>query len=229
MERSAAEKELSIRLYRWALQEWERELRDDFPEVRRVSGDAAIQAVRVFHALEPEQRPQLAHAMAKRFHKHACVHLNEPLTEGELQLLKWADSWRMMNAYRLPDYVVPNKALCKVLIKELKGQLEFLGKPERVESGVRLYRTPTETWQIVTVVDAGGRLGCSYHHDIETTKGVSLRQNLSLLCWLGVSSQSHWRVGTEPEVTSAVTEISRLCRHILDVALSLLSGLTIDS
>jgi hypothetical protein len=167
--------------------------------------------------------------MAKRFHKQACVYLNEPLTDGELQVLAWADSWRMMNAYRLPDFVSPSKALRKMLIKELKGQLDFLGEPERLESGVWLYRTPTETWRIVTVVDVGARLGCSYDHAIETTKGVSLRKNLSLLCWLGVSSQSHWRVGSEPEVMSAVTGISRLCRYFLDMAPSLLSGLTVES
>jgi hypothetical protein len=230
VDQSAAHRELCIRLYRWGMQEWQGELASDLPRLTTLTGVAAIQVIELLRSLDPQRRVQLAHAMAKRFHKEACGYLNDDLTPEALELLRWADSWRMQNAHRLVRGAPQEKGVRKLLIKELRQGLTFLGQPERLESAVWVYRTPVATWRVSTFVDAGGRFGdCSYNHWIETCDGVAISKFVSFLSVLGVSSETKWRVTGQDQVRGVADGMAGICRHFLAAAPSLLSGLTVDS
>jgi hypothetical protein len=230
MDAEAARRELAVRLFRWALEEWDRELQQGFPLLRSVRGNAASKTIELFRLLDVDRRIHLARAMTKRFHKDACAHLDETITEEESRLLRWADETRVSSV----DHRAPtshDRALRKTVITRLKSELQFLGVPESLGRPTEWrYVTPSGAWRVVTYVDAAGRFGdCSYSHTLESLAGLPINQYLSLLSWLGISSQSNWRVGNQEEAADAAVTIARLCRYFLDATPDLLVSVVIES
>lgn len=230
MDSGSARSELAIRLFRWSLEEWERELNNGFVLLRQVSGNAASKTVDILRTLSDDERRQLTRAFAKRFHKEACAGLGEVIAEDDLRLLQWADSSRLLS----PDHQPPvgaDRGLRKAIVARLKAELEFLGPLEPMGRSTEWrYVTGSGPWRVLTYIEAVGRFGdCSYSHSIETLGGRQVSQYLSLLSWLGVSSQTKWRVSDERDGSNAAVGMRNLCRHFLGAAPRLLDGLVVDS
>jgi hypothetical protein len=230
MDLSTASREFAIRLYRWALEEWTRELHDGFPQLNMLTGNSALMAMELFRSLDGRTQSQLACAMTKRFHKEACDYLGEPLDDSEVELLRWADSRRMSTpSPRRPLRV--EKSVRKATVASLRGELRFLGPPDSLGSAAEWRHTTTSAaWRVVTYVDVTGPFGdCSYSQSVETMDGATLRRNLSVLSWLGVSSSSSWRIRNHDDVATVASGVAGLCRYFLDMAPLLLRGLVVDS
>lgn len=230
MDSTAARREFAIRLYRWSLEEWEREFGNGFTLLQQVRGNAASKTIDILRSLCDDERRRLTQAFAKRFHKQACADLGEGLAEDEMHLLRWADSVRVLSLDHQPP-VLADKSLRKAIVARLKSELAFLGRPEPIGRPAEWrYVTGSGAWRIVTELEAVGQFGdCSYSHSIETLGGTPVSQYLSLLSWLGVSSQSKWRVSDQQDVTTAAVAVGNLCRHFLDAAPRLLDGLVVES
>jgi hypothetical protein len=230
MHAEAARRELVVRLYRWALRQWEGEIQSGFAILEKVRGNAAVKALGLFRSLPHDERVTLARAMTKRFHKEACDLLRDPLTVDEARLLGWADTTRITSAsHQRPTRLT--KSLRRSVIEQLHDALGFLGAPESLSGRSEwLYVAQFGGWRIVTLVAAADRFGdCSYSHTIESMGGTPIARYLSLLSWLGISSETKWRVADEGHAAEASTAIAMLCRYFLDAAPLLLNGLTAES
>lgn len=232
MDLTVAKSELQVRLYRYALEVWDHELKNDCPLLQMVT--SAVNTLENLRALPEGERPQLARALTKRFHKEACIRLGEPITVEEAQMLKRLDVARGDRLIS-PSYQPPasaDRAVRRAVIVRLKSELEFLGKPQSLgRFSEWQYVTPWRAWKIVTDLEALGRFGdCSYSHRVETVDGRRMTSFLSLLSWMGVSSTSKWRVSDEQSGINAALAIATLCRHFFDtVAPQILEGLTVES
>jgi len=230
MDSKNARSEFGIRLFRWSLEEWERELNNGFELLRQVSGNAASKTIDILRSLSDDERRQLTHAFAKRFHKEACAALGDGITEDDLRLLRWADSTRLLSPDHQPPVAV-DRGLRRVIVARLKTELESVGRFEPMGRPTEWrYVTGSGPWRIFTQIEAVGRFGdCSYSHSIETLGGRQVSQYVSLLSWLGISSQTKWRVSDEQDASDSAVGVRNLCRHFLVAAPRLLDGLAVDS
>ncbi len=170
MDLAVAKGELEVRLFRYALEEWRRELSNGFSLLRMVSRNSAVNTIEFLNALPEDETSQLARALTKRFHKAACIRLGEPITSEEASLLKRLEAARgnrlISRSYQPPTS--PDRAVRKAVITRLKSELTFLGSPESLgRFSEWRYVTFWRAWKIVTDVEALGRFGdCSYSHSV---------------------------------------------------------------
>ena len=85
---------LAVRLYQWALQEWERELESGLPMLRAVRSFATFRLLDLMDRLSLEEQRSLAMALMKRFHPEAVSILGDQPNEAETVVLARWDSWR---------------------------------------------------------------------------------------------------------------------------------------
>ena len=77
------------RFYHWCLQDWKREINQDYPFLNSVSYPSARYAVRIMRSFPDERRVLLASGLVKRFRQVGLLdRLGEEYTEEEKRLVQ---------------------------------------------------------------------------------------------------------------------------------------------
>ena len=75
------------RLYRWALQDWKREIDEDFPLLGSLKDALAQRCLRIMRSLDEENRRLMATALAKRARKpEVLAKCFDPITKDDKRL-----------------------------------------------------------------------------------------------------------------------------------------------
>ncbi len=207
---------LTARYFRWACADWQRELAEGLPFLRRMPAELPGRLVALLERLEPEERGDLAAALVRRFHPEAVAALGEHTTQRQRDLLARWDAWRVSVVDLSPACLArPAKANVGPLRVALKARLSFLGSPESIDgASLWRYRTAVGTAVVVTVVDLTGRReALAYDHDLLGGDGAPRLRRASFLSWLGIGP-SKWNVG-EDGVEAAADLMAELCRRFL--------------
>jgi hypothetical protein len=80
MDLEGAKDEFAVRYYRWAREDFRREIGQGFPLLGSIKGTAALRLLAAMESLGPDEQVRFADALVKRFHPRATELLNEPLT-----------------------------------------------------------------------------------------------------------------------------------------------------
>lgn len=230
------------RYYRWAKEDWKRELLDDFPFLRSIKGEIAGTAIRIIEALDNERRCSMAGALAKRGKSPKLLfRWGDPLTKDDEQFIKlYLDKYeedRHREARKILPGMFPKRAdrkslrrrkLKQYIIKALSSVLgenyEDWGDWEEYR-----YHSIIGPWRIVTYIDVGGQSHqLCYHHDIEASEHVYLAQGISVLRWLGIASQTDWQCLYDSDAESTAQALAKMIAHFMDAAPKLLEGLSPD-
>jgi hypothetical protein len=81
-----AKKEFEIRYYLWAISEWQKEIDESFPNLRKFKNGAFWETYQVMQQLNKSQQLTLAHGLLKRFHPEAVKSLGENCSREEESL-----------------------------------------------------------------------------------------------------------------------------------------------
>jgi hypothetical protein len=240
------------RLYNWAMEEWRREISEDFPllkEVERTKGSFAHETLEIMQTLEKDQQWLMARALVLHTFQHFSLSLSDRLTERDKQLFElYRDMCRKIrggedaSAY-FKWLAAKNKLkrpkLRKCVIDSLRAILGERNK-EWSSPSEFVYITPVGLFQIMTRIDTGGRCHqLSYHHRIvdsgypdaivygQTPRVPLCDGALSLLSWLGVG-QAMWSDLLDEDAEPVAKFLAKIIKHFIDAAPKLLEGLTPD-
>jgi len=231
------------RFYFWALADWNRELRDNFPLLRAVYDEGPQPAVEIMEQLAPDRREAVSIALVKRFTDEDTLRRLEALpTIEERNLAEWfvekclARRARRSGAVVLPGSyskaALPKKLKRKKLKRHIIGALHPILGDKYEEWGDSFewrYRTKIGPWHVITYIDVGGQgHQLSYDHSVLLSDRVRLFEGISLLSWLGICSQTNWQGLVDGDAEPAALVLATIVAHFMEAAPKLLKGLTPD-
>lgn len=231
MTSDAVRSALVVRLYQWALQDWERELCNGLPMLRAVRSPEAFRLLDLMDRLGLEEQRSLARALMKRFHPEAVSALGDQPNETETAILAQWDSWRRHPSKREDMLGERGKVDRKRLATIIKEGLASLGPPEKLGSLEWRYVTTCEGWAVTTYLDLGGRFSdVAYHHDLGEGERPPHVRFIPLLSWLGVGGgATRWKISSEDEATATAAVLGEICRHFIGAIPDLVAGLGVHS
>ena len=224
-----ARKEFELRYYQWALEQWQLETEDGFPLLRAIRNDISVIMLETLESLSREEGLKTGRALARRFHPFAAQFLGGWVSADESQLLRKIDDLRRA---RLASWYGRDVARANLFSREriqvqlLNALLETLKPvlgvdPKHRAKNVCCYKTIVGPWTINTEIDLGGSsFDLTYHHDIfsSTERAVILARFISVLSWLGISSQTSWNDLSQADIPTLSTGLSLVCKRFLDAA-----------
>jgi hypothetical protein len=231
----AAADEFAIRYYRWALEDFRREIAQDFPLLRPIKDSLAIRLTGHMQSLDAGERGRLATALVKRAHKRAVELTGDPWGAEEGPLV---ERYRTISriprpeeeAYRRalfddPQSLKLNRGALLAHVKRALAPVLGEGAPFSTEHEWR-YAMPIGAWTLSTFVDVGGSTHqLSYGHAIHSGDRRILKEGISVLSWLGIGgAHTQWNQLTSADIESGAAALSRVCRHFVDVGPELLAG-----
>jgi hypothetical protein len=217
--------EFNRRMLGWARAEFHREIEAGFPLVRGVASSQSRWLVSVLGRRPPEDQARLVALLTKRF--WGGPGRGGELTPDERAFVDAALSEILTCATSGPP---PGpKVERRVLRREVQDALApLLGSIDTAASNARAglmwYRTTLAGWTVDTQVDVGGRDALKYSHVVRTARGGMLTM-VSLMAWLGLSSETTWDEITHGDAGAAAAALARACDHFFRHAPSLLEGL----
>ena len=234
---SLAHKEFEKRLYQWALEDWRRELEEDFRLLRKVADPVPL---RIIEALDKPRRFLFAKALVKRFTPaHVLAQCGDSFTDEDAQLIQiYIDAVTSVvsgptSIGSEDDRYLSATSLCELDRTSFKKAIvtrltPVLGKEyENCGGGEWRYYTSVGPWEIVTCIDLGGRSHqLCYAHNIRCSKHPFLAEHISLLSWLGISSQTDWSGLTQSDIEPIAESLAEIIAHFVRSAPSLLQGLS---
>jgi hypothetical protein len=216
--------------YAWALAEAQAQMVSGFPLVSLVRGSAAVRFAAYVEGLTRQQQSTLTVAMVKRFHSEATTRAGHYLTDDERVLLDSKDAAVLRP---LPiekdiegDGFLPGKPRMhrsRFATQMRKHLTPDFGAPVLRRGASHWYESKLESWRIKTEV----RLGSPpfYFQSIESEEGVAVLEHVSLLSWLGISSQTTWDLARDGDEAEVARSIAFLTRYLVDSAPEFLRGL----
>jgi hypothetical protein len=232
---TARQKEFTLKFYRWALKDAQREYSEEFPLLRRIKSTVILDYVDFVSKLSPDEKRILRVGMVKRVHAEGALLAGDKLTEREDELIERYLKRNIEHDRLLGPVRVASEAAAKRWEKLSSGSKEYqidrqklraalkkglsptLG--ERIETfGSNLewaYPTPVGRWTVYTWVDTGGRLAqLSYHHTVSLAPHVYLVERTSILSWLGIPG-TYWDLMTNADIPHAVESVALLSSHFI--------------
>lgn len=218
--------------YAWAMEEANREVRDDFPTLEMVKGSASWGARDYLKSLRPELRKPLMKALVKRVSRSA------PLTKLENRLLKgYLDL--------IADYSEPHRARYRA--ERFKSGLRSKGVDKKAlaalskdkltakcgEITVRysayhwVHSVLCQGWLVNTYVEVRNSVyQLSYYHDVVSPLDelAILKSNVSALLWLGIFP-TEWDLLGRGDEAAAANSLEQVCAHFIDSLAGLLAEL----
>jgi hypothetical protein len=236
MSNNEVRRRLEERFYEWALNDFQREIAEDFPFLRRVAWSLPIKVIAIMRSLPLEARQQLGSTLV-RTHRVR-------ITAEEVATTWTADDERMRAWYheqmrhpvrevleansleRWATYIRDKRELMRAVRDEL--MVAFPGEAPRKSRTELRFHTSVHGFELETIVDAGHSWQLCYEHRLRHgPSGVDVK-DISLLSWLGITSVTLWYYITEVTIPEAAKTVGGLCRHFIAGADHFLAGL-IDS
>jgi hypothetical protein len=218
-----------VRFYRWSNEVSRQEFDEGFPFVSRIRNLNVLRLLNFTASLSRNERALLCSALLKRFHQRAVELLEDfPSLEEDALLNRYSaasDVQALQLAASAPGFRKAN--FRKMVLKKL-GQV--LGDPVEMAPNRETwtYEAQIGCWMVRTGVDIGGRRNVGYGHTISAREAVHLQHHISVLSWMGISSQTDWIYLSEAESDEAAECLGQLCRQFLNAVPKLLEGLTHD-
>ena len=221
--------EFLVRFYHWSAGFSRQEFDKDFPIVGRIK-NPSVQAFLPFaRSLVAEKRSLLCSALLKKFHPRATELLEDfPSIEESALVDKCLEARRALRAQSGVIARPPSKAgLHKVLTRRL-GTVP--GEPEELEVSREAwtYSSRIPCWTVRTQIDIGGRRSFGYSHSVNAQYAVDLDSHISILSWMGISSQTDWFDLSESDYDEAADTLLQVCACFLNAVPDLLDGLSHD-
>jgi len=250
VELKGAQREFNVRYYRWALQDWRREIEQGFPLLKTFKGGPAWYALDMMSRMAIDQQHLFGRALAKRFHRHAVQVTQETVTLNEEEMCRQycqrvdlSPSELSLHQRELAGErnVYANVQLLRKLIKAEMQALRL----ERAEMAATLWRYTTRIneWSVVTEIQTSGASAeVTYSHEIVladerqstvldggqvVTQFIPLARFVSFNSWLGISSGTKWSGLVDSDLPQTANALSRMCAYFLEAVPKLVSGLTI--
>lgn len=239
-----AKSEFDRRFFLWARQDWAREIEQNFPLLRSVNENLIL---KIMEDLEDTERWALAKALVKRGRSEELLNsCGDPLTDRDKEYERfyvdmvtksisgeayWDEerSRKAKEAFFAPrDKRLNRRKFRKYIIQAL---IPILGEDYEDWGDWKEWRycTPIGPWKVITYVDVGGSAHqLCYEHDIIASERVYLFQNISLLRWLGISSQIQWQCLQDSDAKPTAEALTKIVAHFMNVVPKLLEGLTPD-
>jgi hypothetical protein len=221
--------EFLVRFYHWSTEFSRQEFDRDFPIVGRIN-NPSVQAFLFFaRSLVTEKRSLLCSGLLKKFHPRATEVLKDfPSVEESVLVDKCLEARRALRAQFGAIARPPSKAhLHKILTRRLGA---VLGEPEEIQVSREewAYSSRIRCWTVRTRIDLGGRRSFGYSHSVNAQYAVDLHGHVSILSWMGISSQTDWFDLSESDYDEAADTLLRVCACFLNAVPDLLDGLSHD-
>lgn len=220
MERQSPGDQFVVAFYQWAREDFRREITEGFPFLSRIRQRyLLLRQLPAIKSLSPEDQLFLASALVKRFHFAAARAAGDIVSAEEERLYSWYMS--AIRKIRPEEFKVDqpgniNRRQFATLIKEelkpiLGDDVEPFGR------NVWRYWTPVGDLMMLTYVDIGGQ-----HQQLTYSQALTSRATpyaplgMSILSWLGISSQTMWDLLTDSDCPEAARVLGRLCSHFIE-------------
>ncbi len=236
-----AQLEFDERYYRWALDDWRREIDEGFPFLTTLQGLLQKPILRLMNSLDGDERWLLAKALVKRGREDGVLtRWGDPFTDEDRQFEQlFLDMVSTVVSQPiildLKDARARKRVFPKLNRRKFRRHIVTALSPvlgERYENwggGEWRYNTPVGPWQIMTYIDAGGSIHqLCYEHDIIASEHVYLTQNINLLRWLGIGSQTEWQGVGDSDAEATAKALAKIVGHFMSAVPKLLEGLTPD-
>jgi hypothetical protein len=200
-----------IEYYKWALEDARREVHEDFRLLRSVSGRIAGKARAFLEGVQAADRTATAVSLSRYFNGRFATLAGDSVSERDASVHR---AWRqalIRPAYTDVPHLVPVTARSTRegrhhIVNALSGSVST-----RLDTKTERFDRPYNGWMLSTTVELSiGR--CSYFHNL-TLSGENVLFNVSLLSWMGFSSQTTWDLIVPGEEDNAVARMAALCRH----------------
>jgi hypothetical protein len=215
--------EFLIRFYRWAKEFSQDEFSRGFPLLSQIRNPSATRLVRFAESLNTGERKLLCSALLKRFHPRATELANDFLSSHEQEMLRRYSVARNAFPLHAARQSLPKVRFRNLLLSKLHS---VLGDPvDGSTSQEWEYWAVVGCWTVSTRIDIGGRRVLGYEHAIPISQSVFLHRQISVLSWMGISSQTDWVSVSESELEKTLESIEHLCKLFMDTVPMLLNGL----
>lgn len=232
---SDTQTEFAVRYYRWAHREFQQEVLNDFPWLKRLDIRAARTCLRQMAHYSLAEKKCFASALVKRFHPQAVKLLGDSISSSESRMIgEYTNSIVLMLDPAVDDFAeerLPPESISAVGPREMKRVLKkslaaVLGQEREVGGGTWKYVSSKSHAEIQTWLDVGGsnHQAC-YHHTVVYSGRILLLDHVSVLSWLGLSGQTCWCSLDKVKAGTTAYLVRDLCAHFLNATAALLDEL----
>lgn len=102
MNPEAARAEFNLRYYRWALQDFKREIDQGFPWLKGFKTGSPAEVLKLLTARNRDEQMTMANALVKRFHKDAVEAAGDDMTGAEIAAKDTSTACLKLIRWRLP-------------------------------------------------------------------------------------------------------------------------------
>ena len=236
MDKSELHRLLDERFYDWALRDSQREIAQDFPFLRRVSGSTNLRFVAIMKALPLEERQQLASTLVRTNKVWIISNLPTRWTPEDDRIIAWygeririqlREEWEGSSAScleRYATYIRDKRELMRAVRDEL--MLVFPGKSRKQPKKELHFHATVHGFDIETVVYSGtSNWQLWYFHRLRHPPSGLDVSDITLMSWLGIQTPTLWREITEASIPATAKTLGDLCRHFIAAANHFLVGL----
>lgn len=225
--------EFAVRVYRWALADAARELREDFPLLRlgaRNGWQMGQEQLDFALSLPPGERGTFLAASVKLASQRALAILGESPSASEGPLWRAYRQTRTSSASGTLAWLDLPSDRRRSLRKQLRGALEaearrlFGGTRESWGGGEVRHTKPCGDWSVGVWLDFGGVEMFSYGHFINATQALPFQPHV--YGPITIQSQMTWDPVAEERMDDQVAAIGQFWAHFLQAAPDWLRGLS---
>lgn len=223
---------LPAALYSWSMAEFRRERAGHFARVARVSRPLAQKLGTWFAECASHEADLLEAALVRRFHKRAAMQCGDLMTAEHLRVLQlwedYRDDFDRANLrYSGPGIPIERSGVprtLRVLIVNHLSECTSMGVRQDIV-GPR-WVTQLFGWTLETCVEfPGGRMGgVAYRHCLTDSVSRAKEPALSLLAWLGLSSETSWHPHSKPEAEEVAACIREFAEYFISALPTLANG-----
>jgi hypothetical protein len=222
---------LDERFYEWALRDFQREIAQDFPFLRRVGGSLDRKVIAIMQSLPLERQQQLATTLV-RTNK---VWFSEAPTRwtaedqgnyawyGERisQLLREGPVGNTLR--RRATLIRDKRELMRAVREEL--MLVFPGETPKKSNEELNFHATLHGFEVETIVYSGSSIWqLTYLHRLRHPASGLDVNHISLMSWLGIAGPTYWCEITEATIPAVAKTVGDLCRHFIAAADTFLVG-----
>src|SRR5215470_4370911 len=224
MDLQKAKELFAVRFYRWALNDFYREIEQGLPLMASIKGGTTMRFIEIWDTLSEHERIVLPLALVKSGHTRAVEITGEYLTREERDMrenygkrsLDECQLEREINMRRVAGRGRIKKVDGRKFTRRVKQELRpvFRDSTKFTYPTYTVYNPTVGPWTVNTRVHTGQP--ASYDHSVEAADHVYLSERTYFLCWLGIRGQQAWDlVRDDDDAAAAAISIAVLCSHFM--------------